>query len=45
MHERGVNVGYCDGHIQSLSADIDGKVYAALTSPQGQDLNGTPLEQ
>ncbi len=45
LHEGGVNVGYCDGHIQFLSADIDGKVYAALASPQGQALSGSPLEQ
>ena len=45
LHEGGVNVGYCDGHIQFLSANIDGKVYAALASPQGQALNGTLLKQ
>ena len=45
LHEGGVNVGYCDGHIQFLSANIDGKVYAALASPQGQSLSGTALEQ
>ncbi len=45
LHKGGVNVGFCDGHIQFLSENIDGKVYAALASPQGQALEGTPLEQ
>ncbi|QDT97533.1 DUF1559 family PulG-like putative transporter [Gimesia aquarii] len=45
LHAGGVNVGFCDGHVQFLSEDIDGKVYAALASPQGQSLNGTTLEQ
>ncbi|HAH45517.1 MAG TPA: hypothetical protein DCM07_11810, partial [Planctomycetaceae bacterium] len=45
LHKGGVNVGYCDGHIQFLSENIDGKVYAALASPQGAALSGTSLEQ
>lgn len=45
MHAGGVNAGYCDGHVQFLSENIDGKIYAALASPQGQALSGTPLEQ
>ncbi|HAH45714.1 MAG TPA: hypothetical protein DCM07_12830 [Planctomycetaceae bacterium] len=45
LHKGGVNVGYCDGHVQFLSENIDGKVYAALASPQGAALSGTPLEQ
>lgn len=45
LHKGGVNAGYCDGHFQFLSENIDGKVYAALMSPQGQALDGTPLEQ
>ncbi|QDV20510.1 hypothetical protein Pan153_51850 [Gimesia panareensis] len=45
LHKGGVNAGFCDGHIQFLSEKIDGKVYAALASPQGQALEGTPLAQ
>lgn len=45
LHKGGVHAGFCDGHIQFLSENIDGKVYAALVSPQGQALDGTPLEQ
>lgn len=45
LHTGGVNVGYCDGHVQFLSENIDGKVYAALASPQGQSLSGSLLEQ
>jgi len=45
LHKGGVNVGYCDGRIEFMSEHIDGKVYAALASPQGSALAGTPLEQ
>ncbi len=45
LHYGGVNVGYCDGHFQFLSEKIDGKVYAALASPQGGALEGTLLAQ
>ncbi|KAA0134425.1 DUF1559 domain-containing protein [Gimesia chilikensis] len=45
LHAGGVNVGYCDGHFEFLSENIDGKVYASLASPQGQSLSGTSLEQ
>lgn len=45
LHQGGVNVGYCDGRIEFMSENIDGKVLAALVSPQGQALAGTPLEQ
>lgn len=44
-HAGGVNIGFCDGHVQFIAENIDGKVYAALASPQGQVLKGTPLEQ
>lgn len=45
LHAGGVNVGFCDGHFEFISENIDGKVYAGLASPQGQSLSGTPLEQ
>lgn len=44
-HSGGVNVGFCDGRVQFISQSIDGIVYASLVSPQGQSLEGTPLEQ
>lgn len=45
LHKGGVHAGFCDGHIQFLSEKIDGKVYAAMASPQGQALEGTLLAQ
>lgn len=44
-HPGGVNFGFCDGRVQFVSQNIDGKVYASLVSPQGQSLDGTPLAQ
>ncbi|WP_194242441.1 DUF1559 family PulG-like putative transporter [Gimesia benthica] len=45
LHDGGVNVGLCDGRVQFISQNIDGKVYASLASPQGQSLEGSPLAQ
>lgn len=45
FHEGGVNMAYADGHVKFLFETIDGKVYAALSSPQGMLLDGTPLAQ
>ncbi|QDU37467.1 hypothetical protein Mal4_17810 [Maioricimonas rarisocia] len=45
FHEGGVNVAYADGHVQFVSEQIDGAIYAALVSPQGLRLQGLPLEQ
>ena len=45
LHQGGVHAGFCDGHIQFLSEKIDGKVYAAMASPQGQALENTLLAQ
>ena len=45
FHVGGVNMAYADGHVAFLNEDIDGRVYAALSSPQGTTLYGTPLEQ
>ena len=36
MHPGVIMVAFCDGHVRTLSAAIDGKVYAALVTPQGQ---------
>lgn len=43
-HPGGVNVVMADGHGQFLRETIDGKVYAALVSPQGLKIKG-PLGQ
>jgi prepilin-type processing-associated H-X9-DG protein len=45
FHEGGVFMAFADGHVLFLSEDIDGSVYAALSSPQGLLLSGTPLQQ
>lgn len=45
LHGGGVNMAYCDGHVSFMSQTIDGGVYAALVSPEGLRLNGTPLAQ
>jgi prepilin-type N-terminal cleavage/methylation domain-containing protein/prepilin-type processing-associated H-X9-DG protein len=45
FHEGGVFMAFADGHVVFLSEDIDGSVYAALSSPQGLLLSGTPLQQ
>ena len=34
-----------DGRVRFVSEEVDGGVYAALVSPQGSRLNGTPLRQ
>jgi len=41
----GVNMVFADGHLRFISRAIDGAVYAALFSPQGQKLTGTALWQ
>jgi prepilin-type N-terminal cleavage/methylation domain-containing protein/prepilin-type processing-associated H-X9-DG protein len=45
FHDGGVHMAYADGHVIFLSESIDGAVYAALASPQGLLLDGTPLRQ
>lgn len=35
-HAGRIHVGYCDGHVSSLTEQIDGKVYVALVTPQGR---------
>lgn len=45
FHPGGVHMAYADGHVKFLSELIHGAVYAALSSPQGMHLNGTPLQQ
>ncbi|HVA50423.1 MAG TPA: DUF1559 domain-containing protein [Pirellulales bacterium] len=44
FHPGGVNVLFADGHLQFLSEDVEGRVYAALVSPLGVGLIG-PLAQ
>ena len=41
----GANFAFADGHVRFIGRAIDGRVYAALFSPQGTELIGTPLEQ
>lgn len=43
-HRGGVNVVFADGHARFLRETVDGRVYAALFSPQGAALGG-PLAQ
>ena len=45
FHPGGVHMAFCDGRVVFLSQNIDGAVYAALASPQGQQMLGTPFEQ
>lgn len=45
FHLGGVNMAFCDGRVMFLSENIDGRVYAALASPLGMQLNETPLAQ
>ncbi|MEZ6060570.1 MAG: DUF1559 domain-containing protein [Planctomycetaceae bacterium] len=40
-HAGGVYVVFADGHVQFLNEDMDGRVYAALLSPQGGQMTGT----
>lgn len=39
-HGGGVHVAFCDGRVVFLSEGVDGKVYAALLSPQGTLIKG-----
>ena len=43
-HAGGVNFAFADGRVQFLSEAVDGRVYAALLSPQGSMIQG-PLAQ
>lgn len=45
FHAGGVNMSFGDGRVQFLSQKLDGRVYAAIVSPQGAGLSGTPLSQ
>lgn len=44
LHQGRIYFAFCDGRVQPLSADIDGRVYAALMSPNGTQITG-PLAQ
>ncbi|MCA8996735.1 MAG: hypothetical protein KDA80_07115, partial [Planctomycetaceae bacterium] len=44
LHVGTVNAAFCDGHVSSVSEIIDGKVFAALATPQGT-LNRGPLAE
>ncbi len=41
----GAYFAFADGHVRFIGQSIDGRVYAALCSPQGVKLDGTPLAQ
>lgn len=43
-HPGGVHVVFADGHIDFLSEDVRGSVYASLISPRGSSIQG-PLKQ
>lgn len=45
FHPGGANFVFADGHLRFISQDIDGAVYGALFSPQGQRLVDTALRQ
>lgn len=45
FHAGGVNMSFGDGRIQFVSESLDGRVYAAIVSPQGAELSGTLLSQ
>lgn len=45
FHTGGVNIALADGSVRFLSEKVDGRVYAALMSPQGSNLVGLPLQQ
>lgn len=45
FHGEGVNMAFGDGRVQQVRETIDGGVYAALVSPQGGTLAGSPLAQ
>ena len=45
FHAGGVHMVFGDGRVQFVSQSLDGPVYAALASPQGMRLQGTPLQQ
>jgi prepilin-type processing-associated H-X9-DG protein len=45
FHTQGVNMSFVDGHVQFVSENIDGSVYASIVSPQGAMLKHTALEQ
>ncbi len=44
LHQGRIYVAFCDGRVQPLSVDIDGRVYAALLSPNGSQITG-PMAQ
>ena len=45
FHAGGVNMSFGDGRVQFISQNINGRVYAAIVSPQGAGLSGTALTQ
>lgn len=45
FHDAGVNMAFADGHVVFLSERIDGAVYAALASPNGSQLQASPMQQ
>ena len=45
FHAGGVNMLFGDGAVKFVSQQLDGGVYAAIASPQGMFLDGTPLAQ
>ncbi len=44
-HPGGVNMVFADGHLNFVSEDIDGRVYAALFTPAQRVFHQTPLQE
>ena len=45
FHTGGAMIALADGSVRMIPETIDGPVYAALLSPQGAQLQGSPLQQ
>ncbi|MFV0445758.1 MAG: DUF1559 domain-containing protein [Planctomycetaceae bacterium] len=45
FHDGGVHMAFADAHVTFLAENIDGGAYAAMSSPVGILLEGTPLQQ
>jgi prepilin-type N-terminal cleavage/methylation domain-containing protein/prepilin-type processing-associated H-X9-DG protein len=45
LHPGGVNVGWADGHVGFLSADISSLVYASLLTPSGIRYGQSPISE
>ena len=44
-HPGGVNVCFCDGHVQFIGQNVSGRVWAALITPRGGRISTARLQQ